>query len=123
MLRKDIEENYPFISVVTYGGQEYVGIIVNQDQYVTSMLVYNQIRSIAEKKRFLELGLIWWNESNRMIPISIFLRKDIEPLKYCSIAMNSKDVKVILGPTVNLNNLSFKRVKRKNVQLIRKPKR
>ena len=123
MLRKDIEENYPFISVVTYGGQEYVGIIVNQDQYVTSMLVYNQIRSIEDKKRFLELGLIWWNESNRMIPISIFLRKDIEPLKYCSIAMNSKDVKVILGPTVNLNNLSFKRVKRKNVQLIRKPKR
>jgi len=58
-----------------------------------------------------------------MIPISIFLRKEIEPLKYCSIAMNSKDVKVILGPTVNLNNLSFKRVKRKNVQLIRKPKR
>ena len=123
MLRKDIEENYPFISVVTYGGQEYVGIIVNQDQYVTSMLVYNQIRSIEEKKRFLELGLIWWNESNRMIPISIFLRREIEPLKYCSIAMNSKDVKVILGPTVNLNNLSFKRVKRKNVQLVRKPKR
>lgn len=123
MLRKDIEENYPFISVVTYGGQEYVGIIVNQDQYVTSMLVYNQIRSIEEKKRFLELGLIWWNESNRMIPISIFLRREIEPLKYCSIAMNSKDVKVVLGPTVNLNNLSFKRVKRKNVQLIRKPKR
>jgi hypothetical protein len=123
MLRKDIEENYPFISVVTYGGQEYVGIIVNQDQYVTSMLVYNQIRSIEDKKRFLELGLIWWNESNRMIPISIFLRREIEPLKYCSIAMNSKDVKVVLGPTVNLNNLSFKRVKRKNVQLIRKPKR
>ena len=123
MLRKDIEENYPFISVVTYGGQEYVGIIVNQDQYVTSMLIYNQIRSIEEKKRFLELGLIWWNESNRMIPISIFLRREIEPLKYCSIAMNSKDVKVILGPTVNLNNLSFKRVKRKNVQLVRKPKR
>ena len=123
MLRKDIEENYPFISVVTYGGQEYVGIIVNQDQYVTSMLVYNQIRSIKEKKYFLELGSIWWNESNRMIPISIFLRKEIEPLKYCSIAMNSKDVKVILGPTVNLNNLSFKRVKRKNVQLVRKPKR
>jgi hypothetical protein len=37
--------------------------------------------------------------------------------------MNSKDVKVILGPIVNLSNLSVKRVKRKNVQLIRKPKR
>ena len=37
------------------------------------------------------------------------------------MSMNSKDVKVVLGPTVNLNNLHVKRVKRKSVQLIRKP--
>jgi hypothetical protein len=36
--------------------------------------------------------------------------------------MNSKDVKVSVGPTVNLNNMSIKRVKRKNVQLIKKIK-
>jgi len=123
MLRKEIEENYPFISVVTYGGSEYVGIITNQDQFVTSMLVYSNLRSIQEKKRFLELGETWWYESNRMIPINIFLRRDIEPIKYCLVTMNSKDVKVSLGPTVNLHNLSIKRVKRKNVQLVRKPKR
>ena len=123
MLRKDIEENYPFISVVTYGGQEYVGIITNQDQFVTSMLVYSNLRSIPEKKRFLELGETWWYESNRLIPINIFLRRDIEPIKYCLITMNSKDVKVSLGPTVNLSNLTLKRIKRKNVQLVRKPKR
>ena len=58
-----------------------------------------------------------------MIPINIFLRKEIDLIKYCQITMNSKDVKVILGPIVNLSNLSVKRVKRKNVQLIRKPKR
>ena len=123
MLRKDIEENYPFISVVTYGGHEYVGIIVNQDQFVTSMLVYSNLRSIEEKKLLLELGETWWWESNRMIPINIFLRKEIDYIKYCQMTMNSKDVKVILGPTVNLSNLAIKRVKRKNVQLIRKPKK
>ena len=123
MLRTDIEENYPFISVVTYGGQEYVGIIVNQDQFVTSMLIYSKLRSVQEKKLLLDLGETWWWESNRMIPINIFLRKEIDLIKYCQITMNSKDVKVILGPTVNLSNLSVKRVKRKNVQLIRKPKR
>ena len=37
--------------------------------------------------------------------------------------MNSKDVKVSLGPSVNIGNLAVKRVKRKNVQLVRKPKR
>ena len=123
MLRKDIEENYPFISVVTYGGQEYVGIITNQDQFVTSMLIYSHLRSIEEKKRFLQLGETWWYESNRLIPINIFLRREIEPIKYSLMTMNSKDVKVSLGPTVNISNLSVKRVKRKNVQLVRKPKR
>ena len=123
MLRTDIEENYPFISVVTYGGHEYVGIIVNQDQFVTSMLIYSKLRSVEEKKLFLELGETWWWESNRMIPINIFLRKEIDLIKYCQMSMNSKDVKIVLGPTVNLSNLSVKRVKRKNVQLIRRPKR
>jgi len=123
MLRKDIEKNYPFISVVTYGGNEYVGIVVNQDQFVTSMLIYSKLRSVEEKKLLLDLGETWWWESNRMIPINIFLRKEIDLIKYCQITMNSKDVKVILGPTVNIGNLSVKRVKRKNVQLIRKPKK
>ena len=122
MLRKDIEENYPFISVVTYGGSEYVGIITNQDQFVTSMLVYSNLRTIEEKKKFLELGETWWYESNRLIPINIFLRREIELIKYCMITMNSKDVKISLGPTVNISNLAVKRVKRKNVQLIRRPK-
>jgi hypothetical protein len=123
MLRTEIEENYPFISVVTYGGHEYVGIIVNQDQFVTSMLIYSKLRSMEEKKLLLELGDTWWWESNRMIPINIFLRKEIDLIKYCQMSMNSKDVKIVLGPTVNLGNLSVKRIKRKNVQLVRKPKR
>ena len=123
MLRKDIEEKYPFISIVTYGGNEYVGIIVNQDQYVTTILNFSALRSEYDKKLFLKLGEIWWMESTRLIPITIFLRRDIERIKYCSMSMNSKDVKVVLGPTVNLHNLHVKRVKRKSVQLVRKPKK
>jgi hypothetical protein len=70
----------------------------------------------------MELGEAWWWESNRMIPISIFMRKEMEQFRNILTTMNSKDVKVVMGPTVNLNNLSVKRVKRKSVQLIRKPK-
>jgi hypothetical protein len=36
------------------------------------------------------------------------------------MTMNSKDVRVSIGPCVNLNALSVKRVKRKSVQLMRK---
>ena len=122
MLLKDIENKFPFISVVTYGGNEYVGIIVNQDQFVTSMYVYTNLKTQEEKSFLLELGEAWWWESNRMIPINIFLRKEIESLNYSIVTMNSKDVKITIGPTVNLHNLTIKRVKRKQVQLVRKPK-
>jgi len=122
MLLKDIEKNFPFISVVQYGGNEYVGIIINQDQYVTSMYVYTDLRSSREREEFLDLGGVWWWESNRLIPINIFLRKDMEKFKYAIQTMNSKDVKVTIGPIVNLLNMTVKRIKRKNVQLVKKPK-
>lgn len=122
MLLRDIENNFPFISVVTYGGNEYVGIIANQDQFITSMYVYNNLNSVEEKQRFLELGEAWWWESNRMIPINIFLQSEIKIFNYALVTMNSKDVKVSIGPCVNLNALNVKRVKRKSVQLVKKPK-
>jgi hypothetical protein len=122
MLTKNIQENFPFLSVVTYGGNEYIGIIINQDVTVTSMYVYTDIRSEIEQRQFLDLGEVWWWESNRMIPINIFLRGEIEPFRYAITTMNSKDVNVTIGPCVNLNNLSIKRIKRKSVQLVRKPK-
>ena len=122
MLRKDIEEKFPFLSVVTYGGNEYIGIINNQDAFITSMYIYTNLRSDSDRAKFVELGEIWWWESNRMMPINIFLQKDMEYFKYIMMTMNSKDVKVSLGPTVNLNKLSVKRVKRKSVQLLKKPK-
>ena len=122
MLTKEIQEKFPFLSVVQYGGNEYIGIIINQDQWVTSMYIYTDIKTESEQRDFLDLGEIWWWESNRMIPINIFLKKDIESFKYCIMTMNSKDVQVTLGPAVNLNNLAVKRVKRKNVQLIRRSK-
>jgi len=122
MLTKDIQDKFPFISIVSYGGIEYVGIIINQDQSVTSMYVFNNLKSDVEKTTFLDLGETWWWESNRLIPINIFLKQEMEIFKYSIITMNSKDVRVVSGPCVNLGNLSVKRVKRKNVQLVRKVK-
>ena len=122
MLLKDIENNFPFVSVVHYGGNEYVGIVINQDQYVTSMYVYTDLKTEQEKKALMDLGDVWWWESNRMIPINIFLAKEMAQFRYAVQTMNSKDVKITIGPCVNLNNLSIKRVKRKSVQLVKKPK-
>lgn len=119
-LTDNIKEKYPFLSVLTYGGDEFVGIVINQDQYVTTIYNINLLRTEEEKQAMLDLGEVWWWESNRMIPISIFLKKELNSFKHCQMTMNSKDVKIILGPTVNLNDMHVKRVKRKSVQLVRK---
>ncbi len=119
-LRETTEQQLPFISVINYGEHEYVGIIINQDQYVTSFYDINAIRTPEEKSAFLIVGETWWWESNRQVPINIFCRAEIEPFRYCIKTFNSKDVRVLLGPVVNLLNLSVRRVKRKSVQLVRK---
>ena len=86
------------------------------------MYVYTSIRSKVEQQHFLELGDTWWWESNRLIPISIFMRDDMTHFRYAIMTMNSKDVKVSIGPTINLNNMAIKRIKRKSVQLVKKAK-
>ena len=119
-LRENVEEQLPFVSVLNYGEEEYVGIIINQDQYVTSFYDLNSIKTAEEKTAFLELGETWWWESNRQFPISIICQDQIQPFAYAIKTFNSKDVRVILGPVVNLMNLTLKRVKRKSVQLVRR---
>ena len=82
LLKEQIEDDFPFITIITYGNQEYVGIIINQDQTITSLYDYNMLKGDEHKKLFLEMGEIWWWESNRMIPINIFLRKEMEIFRY-----------------------------------------
>lgn len=116
----NLQENFPFISVITHVNQEYVGIIINQDAQVTSIYDYSAIKSEEEKQRFLELGEVWWWESNRQIPINIFLNKDILDFKYAIRNFSTKDVKVLLGPCTSLNDIIVKRIKRKSITLVRK---
>lgn len=118
-LKDKIQDQFPFITVITYGSHEYVGIVINQDNNITSFYDYNILKGESHKKQFLEMGEIWWWESNRMIPINIFLRIEMEAFRYAIKNFTSKDVSVLMGPVVNLHNIMLKRVKRRSVQLVR----
>jgi hypothetical protein len=119
-ITEELRENFPFISVLTHVNQEYVGIIINQDAQVTSIYDYTAIRTEEEKQRFLELGEAWWWESNRQIPINIFLLKEIVDFKYVIRNFSTKDIKVLFGPCTSLNDIIVKRIKRKSITLVRK---
>jgi hypothetical protein len=89
---------------------------------VASIYDISVIKDTEEKNQFLELGETWWWESNRRIPINIFLKNEMILFRYAIKTFNSKDVEVIFGPTVNLSEIAEKRVKRKSIQLVRMPK-
>jgi hypothetical protein len=120
-ITENLQQNFPFISVLTHADKEYVGIIINQDSNVTSFYDYETLRTEEERKKFLELGEAWWWESNRQIPINIFLRNEIVMFEYAIRNFTTKDVKVTLGPVTSLNNIIIKRIKRKSITLVRKP--
>lgn len=120
-ITENLQENFPFISIINHVNQEYVGIIINQDAQITSIYDYTTIRTDEEKARFLELGEAWWWESNRQIPINIFLNKEIIEFRYAIKNFSTKDVKVILGPCTSLNDIIVKRIKRRSITLVRKP--
>jgi hypothetical protein len=120
-ISESLQENYPFISIINHVDQEYVGIVINQDAQITSFYDYSAIRSDQEKIKFLELGEAWWWESNRQIPINIFLSREIIIFRYAIKNFSSKDVKIMLGPCTSLNDIITKRVKRKSITLVRRP--
>lgn len=117
----NLRENFPFITVINHVDQEYVGIVINQDHQITSMYDYGLIRTDEEKARFIELGEVWWWESNRQIPINIFLNKELIHYRYSIRNFSTKDVKVMFGPVTSLSDIIVKRVKRKSITLVRRP--
>jgi hypothetical protein len=121
--KDDFQKNFPFITGVKTSVNEYIGIVINYDLNVTSIYSYADIRSEEERKLFLELGETWWWESNRKIPINIFLKQDMIDFRPYVKTFNSKDVEIIFGPIVNLGEIAEKRVKRKSIQLVRNVKK
>jgi hypothetical protein len=119
-ITENLQQNFPFISVLTHVSHEYVGIIINQDAQVTSMYDYSLIKTDEDKAKFLELGEAWWWESNRQIPINIFLNKEIVDFRYSIRNFSTKDVKLLFGPCTSLNDIIIKRIKRKSITLVRR---
>jgi hypothetical protein len=119
---KEIFTEYPFLSLIVYGGREFVGIIQNYDDTVLSIYDYGRLSSPETKELFLSLGDNWWWESNRQIPINLFLKSDWTPFSKVLINLNSKDCEIKFGPSVSIQDLSKKRSKRRNIQLVKRVK-
>lgn len=121
-MKERIQSNYPFLSCIRSSDKEYIGIVINFDHNVASIYDIAMIVEESQRIHFLEMGEVWWWESNRKIPINIFLKKEMLIYRPYIKTFNSKDVSIIFGPTVNLSEIAEKRVKRKSIQLVRSGK-
>ena len=115
-----LSEQYPFITLCVYASNEYVGIIQNQDDLITTIYDFGAIQDAELKRRFVELANIWWWESNRSIPINIFLKQDWDPFKTYLKTFVNKDLEVLHGPVCSLAEMSRKKSKRKSITLVRR---
>ena len=117
---KKLSENHPFITVCSYANQDYVGIVQNRDEMVTTIYDYGSIVDAAIKEKFLELGEIWWWESNRLIPINLFLKQEWAIFKPYIRTFNNKSLVVIHGPVCSMAELSKRRSKRRSITLVKR---
>ena len=118
---KTLKDKFPFLSLIRKGDMEFVGIVQNEDVNVISFYDYSRLMMPQDKIRFLKCGETWWYESNRKLPINIFLKGDFKFFRSILVTLSSKDIHIVAGPTVRRADISKKRVKRKTIQLVRKP--
>jgi hypothetical protein len=121
--KQNFQDQFPFISCLRSNDIEYVGIVINFDTQVASIYDLAIMRTDEQKQKFLSLGEIWWWESNRKIPINIFLKEEMRVYREYIKTFNCRDIEVIFGPTVNLGDIAERRIKRKSIQLVKNPKR
>lgn len=116
----ELLKKYPFLTYLVYGGNEYIGVIQNLDEVITTIYDYGALKTLEQKQQFLELAEMWWWESNRLIPINVFLKQEWTPFRSVVKTMNSKDVEIKFGPQVSLKEIAAKRSKRRSITLVRK---
>jgi hypothetical protein len=115
-----LTEKYPFITLCVYANAEYVGVVQNRDDVVTTIYDFGAVQTQTDKLEFLELASTWWWESNRSIPINIFLRRDWEKFRPTIRTFVNKDLEILHGPTCSLLDIARKKSKRKSITLVRR---
>lgn len=117
---QSVLEKFPYLSYGSHDGQSYLGIIQNADNQLISMYVLDETMEAPTRALFLSLGESWWWESNRQIPIHIFHKDRFRIFRPYLKHFARKDFEIVAGPVVSLQDTIAKRVRKRQVTLLRK---
>ena len=101
--QEELQEKYPFLTGLEFNDTEFVGIVQNKDQHI-----------------MLEHADLWWWESNRMLPIDVFLYQEMLEFRHCLRTFINKETEILFGPVTSMQNILRKRIKRRSIQLVKK---
>lgn len=116
-----LKEHYPFMTLCIYAGNEYIGVIQNRDDAVTTIYDFGALTDPQLKKTYLELAAVWWWESNRSVPINIFLKDEWITFRDCLKTFSNRDLEILFGPVCSLNDIVRRKSKRRSITLVKKP--
>lgn len=117
---KAILDKFPFLAYGTLNNVPYLGVVQNCDAQMISIYVLDAIPDEHFRKEFLALAEQWWWESNRQIPINIFLKDRFRPFRPFLKHFSRKDFDLQAGPTVSLQETIARRVRKRQVVLVRR---
>lgn len=122
----EYQKKFPFLTGFKYNDGkdtvDYVGVVSNCDNATITMYDISRIVGDDDKKEFMSLGETWWWESNRLLPINVYLSEEMKAFAYAICTLSLKNSERLFGPMTSLENLLKKRIKRRSVQLMIKPK-
>jgi hypothetical protein len=116
-----LRDHYPFMTLSVYAGTEYIGVIQNRDDTVTTIYDFGVLQHSEQKRLYLELAAVWWWESNRSVPINIFLKQEWDPFRNCLKTFSNRDLEIIHGPVCSLLDMVRRKSKRRSITLVKKP--
>ena len=117
---RTLSDRWPFFTLCVYAGNEYLGIVQNRDLNITTIYDFGSIQDSKLKQQFIDLAMTWWWESNRSIPINIFLKGEWEIFKPYIRTFANRDLEILHGPVSSLTDIARKKSKRRSITLVRK---
>ena len=112
---EELQEKFPFLTGIEFSQEEFVGIVQNKDAQILSFYDIEKCRNDEEKKVLLELGDLWWWESNRLLPIDVFLFQEMQEFRHCLRTFVLKETEVLFGPVTSMQNILKNRIKKQNL--------
>lgn len=116
----EILEAHPYLSYGIMLDVHYVGVIQNSDNQLLSMYILDAIPADI-RKSFLDMCETWWWGSNRQIPVNIFIGPQFREFRPYLKHFSRKDFQLLAGPAVSLQETIARRVRKRQVTLIRRP--